>query len=60
MRSRSPSDRLYSNVETQDEEITEIDELQTFVGYRKNKFWIWTVVNHLLHTRALSQTAPSE
>jgi insertion element IS1 protein InsB len=27
-------------------EITEIDELQTFVGCKKNKFWIWTVVNH--------------
>ena len=27
-------------------EITEIDELQTFVGNRKNRFWIWTVVNH--------------
>ena len=27
-------------------EITEIDELQTFVGKKKNKVWIWTVVNH--------------
>jgi insertion element IS1 protein InsB len=27
-------------------QITEIDELQTFVGSKKNKFWIWTVVNH--------------
>ena len=27
-------------------EITEIDELQTFVGSRNNKLWIWTVVNH--------------
>lgn len=27
-------------------EITEIDELQTFVGDKKNKLWIWTVVNH--------------
>ena len=27
-------------------EITEIDELQTFIGCKKNKFWIWTVVNH--------------
>ena len=25
---------------------TEIDELQTFVGNKKNKYWIWTVVNH--------------
>ena len=35
--------------EPQDEElpeITEIDELQTFVGNKRNKFWIWTVVNH--------------
>ncbi len=35
--------------EPQDEEIpeiTEIDELQTFVGKQKNKYWIWTVVNH--------------
>ena len=27
-------------------EITEIDELQTFVGNRKNQYWIWSVVNH--------------
>ena len=27
-------------------EITEIDELQTFVGNKNNKLWIWTVVNH--------------
>jgi insertion element IS1 protein InsB len=27
-------------------EITEIDELQTFVGNKKHKLWIWTVVNH--------------
>ncbi len=27
-------------------EITEIDELQTFIGNKKNKIWIWTVVNH--------------
>ena len=27
-------------------EITEIDELQTFVGHKKNKVWLWTVVNH--------------
>jgi insertion element IS1 protein InsB len=34
---------------SQDEEIpeiTEIDELQTFVGNKKNKYWVWTVVNH--------------
>ena len=27
-------------------EIAEIDELQTFVGNKKEKIWIWTVVNH--------------
>ena len=27
-------------------EITEIDELQTFVGHKTNKVWVWTVVNH--------------
>jgi IS1 family transposase len=27
-------------------EITEIDELQTFIGNKKNKVWVWTVVNH--------------
>lgn len=27
-------------------EITEIDELPTFVGNKKNQIWIWTVVNH--------------
>ena len=27
-------------------EITEVDKLQTFVGSKKNKVWIWTVVNH--------------
>ena len=27
-------------------EITEIDELQTFVGNETNKVWLWTVVNH--------------
>ena len=27
-------------------EITEIDELQTFIDNKKNKIWIWTVVNH--------------
>ena len=35
--------------ETQDSEIseiTEIDELQTFLGHKKNKYWVWTVVNH--------------
>ena len=27
-------------------EITEIDELQTFIGNKKNKVWIGAVVNH--------------
>jgi len=27
-------------------EISDLDELQTFVGSKRNKLWIWTVVNH--------------
>lgn len=27
-------------------EISDLDELQTFVGSKKNKQWIWTVVDH--------------
>ena len=27
-------------------EITELDELQTFVGSKQNKYWLWSAVNH--------------
>lgn len=27
-------------------EITDLDELQTFVGSKRHKIWIWTAVNH--------------
>ena len=27
-------------------EVGEVDELQTFVGSKKNKVWIWTAVDH--------------
>jgi insertion element IS1 protein InsB len=27
-------------------EVTDLDELQTFVGNKRNKVWIWTAVNH--------------
>lgn len=27
-------------------EVTELDELQTFVGRKKHKLWLWSVVNH--------------
>lgn len=27
-------------------EVGELDELETFVGKKKNKVWIWTVVDH--------------
>ena len=27
-------------------EITDLDELQTFIGNKRNKLWIWTAVNH--------------
>ena len=36
----------YAPEESEIPEITEIDELQTFIGCRKNKVWVWTVVNH--------------
>ncbi|MEW6499250.1 MAG: IS1 family transposase [Cyanobacteriota bacterium] len=26
--------------------ITDLDELQTFVGNKRNKLWIWTALNH--------------
>lgn len=28
-------------------EITDLDELQTFIGSKRNKLWIWTAVNSL-------------
>ncbi len=28
-------------------EITELDELQTFIGKKKNKVWLWTAVNKM-------------
>jgi len=27
-------------------EITELDELETFVGIKKPKIWLWTAMNH--------------
>ncbi len=27
-------------------EITDLDELQTFVGNKRQKIWIWTAVDH--------------
>lgn len=27
-------------------EVTDLDQLQTFVGNKRNKLWIWTAVNH--------------
>jgi hypothetical protein len=27
-------------------EVSDLDELQTFVGNKRNKLWIWTAVNH--------------
>lgn len=27
-------------------EVTDLDELQTFVGRQRNKLWLWTAVNH--------------
>ena len=39
--------RLPDTPETEEEpEITELDELQTFIGNKRQKIWIWTAVNH--------------
>lgn len=27
-------------------QVGELDELETFVGHKRNKFWIWTAVDH--------------
>ncbi|ARV58294.1 IS1 transposase [Nostocales cyanobacterium HT-58-2] len=27
-------------------EVADLDELQTFIGNKRNKFWIWSAVNH--------------
>lgn len=27
-------------------EVTDLDKLQTFVGNKRHKLWIWTAVNH--------------
>lgn len=27
-------------------EVTDLDEVQTFIGRKSNKVWIWTAVNH--------------
>ena len=29
-------------------QVGELDELETFVGSKKNKIWLWTAVNHFL------------
>jgi len=29
-------------------EVGELDELETFVGSKKNKIWLWTAVNHFV------------
>ena len=41
-------------------EITEIDELQTFVGNQKNKVWIGSVVNHWKPGILLWTSLPSQ
>ena len=38
---RIPAAPKYSEIP----EITQVDELQTFVGSKKNKIWLWTAVN---------------
>lgn len=39
--------KLPDTPETDEEpEITDLDELQTFVGNKRHKVWLWTAVNH--------------
>jgi len=39
--------RLPDTPELEEEpEITDLDELQTFVGNKRHKIWLWTAVNH--------------
>jgi len=33
-------------LESEIPEVGELDELETFVGSKKNKIWLWTAVNH--------------
>jgi transposase-like protein len=27
-------------------QVSELDELETFIGSKKHKIWVWTAVNH--------------
>jgi IS1 family transposase len=33
--------------ELEEPELAELDELQTYVGCKANKIWVWTAINHL-------------
>lgn len=33
--------------ELEEPELAELDELQTYVGCKTNKIWVWTALNHL-------------
>jgi len=39
-------ENAYRIVTTQQIPKGELDELETFVGKKQNKLWIWTVVDH--------------
>ena len=44
---REAGNQLRDAPETEDiPEVSDLDELQTFVGSKRNKLWIWTAVNH--------------
>ena len=42
---REAAAQLTEDEEAEPTEIAELDELQTFVGSRKQKVWIWTALN---------------
>jgi insertion element IS1 protein InsB len=31
----------------ENQNLVELDEVQTYVGHKTNKIWIWTAINHL-------------
>ena len=43
---REAEAQLSEDEETDSVEVTEFDELQTFVGSKKDKVWLWTALNH--------------
>ena len=39
--------------ESEEPELAELDELQTYIGRKTDKIWIWTAINHHLPQESL-------